>query len=90
MMTSTLRVSNAKAKRELLWTLATPTYREGISQLTQVRGRRGQRGDTKRWWRSTNEQIGIYLTPEDHDRGVAGHTAVLAAADAWRAGNGVV
>ncbi|MDF2704102.1 MAG: NAD-dependent epimerase/dehydratase family protein, partial [Rubrobacteraceae bacterium] len=30
MMTSTLRVSNARAKHELNWTLSVPTYRDGI------------------------------------------------------------
>jgi nucleoside-diphosphate-sugar epimerase len=90
MMTSTLRVSNAKAKRELLWTPATPTYHEGLSRLAQALGRRGQRSDTKRWWRSTKEQIRIYLTPEDHDRGVAGHITVLDMGDASRTGSGVI
>ena len=32
------RISNAKAKRELLWTLSAPTYREGISRLVQALG----------------------------------------------------
>ena len=34
MMTSTLRVSNAKAKRELGWTPSSPTYRDGIRRMT--------------------------------------------------------
>ena len=33
-MTSTLRVSNAKAKRELLWMPSAPTYRDGIRHMT--------------------------------------------------------
>ena len=33
MMTSTLRVSNAKAKRELDWTPSVPTYRQGIERV---------------------------------------------------------
>jgi hypothetical protein len=32
------RISNAKAKRELLWTPSAPTYREGISRLVQALG----------------------------------------------------
>jgi nucleoside-diphosphate-sugar epimerase len=32
-MTSTLRASNAKAKAELDWEPATPTYREGIARI---------------------------------------------------------
>jgi nucleoside-diphosphate-sugar epimerase len=32
------RISNAKTKRELLWTPSTPTYREGISRLVQALG----------------------------------------------------
>jgi nucleoside-diphosphate-sugar epimerase len=32
------RISNAKAKRELLWTPSAPTYREGISRLVQSLG----------------------------------------------------
>jgi nucleoside-diphosphate-sugar epimerase len=41
MMLGDHRLSNAKAKRELLWTPAAPTYREGISQLVQALGGRG-------------------------------------------------
>ena len=33
MLMSTLRVSNAKAKRELLWTPSAPTYRDGIWRM---------------------------------------------------------
>lgn len=33
MMTSTLRVSNARARRELDWTPSTPTYRDGIQLM---------------------------------------------------------
>jgi nucleoside-diphosphate-sugar epimerase len=40
-MLGTYRLSNAKAKRELGWTLTTPTYREGISRLVQALGERG-------------------------------------------------
>ena len=32
------RISNAKAKRELIWTPSAPTYREGISRLVQSLG----------------------------------------------------
>jgi nucleoside-diphosphate-sugar epimerase len=35
------RLSNAKAKRELLWTPAVPTYREGISRLVEALGEEG-------------------------------------------------
>ena len=35
MMTSTLRVSNAKAKRELGWAPSYPTYRQGIDKVTE-------------------------------------------------------
>jgi nucleoside-diphosphate-sugar epimerase len=35
------RLSNAKAKRELGWTPAAPTYREGISRLVEVLGDEG-------------------------------------------------
>jgi len=35
------RLSNAKAKRELLWTPTAPTYREGISRLAQALSERG-------------------------------------------------
>ena len=90
MMTSTLRVSNAKAKRELLWTPATPTYREGIPRLAQALGRKGPTWRHERWWRSTKEQIGIFLTSEEHARSVAAHTAVFNTADASRAGNGAM
>ncbi len=37
-LTSTLRVSNAKAKRELGWTPSAPTYREGIARAAQALG----------------------------------------------------
>jgi nucleoside-diphosphate-sugar epimerase len=40
MMLGDHRLSNAKAKRELLWTPAAPTYREGISRLAQALGER--------------------------------------------------
>ena len=33
MMTSTLRVSNARAKRKLDWIPSTPTYRDGIRRM---------------------------------------------------------
>jgi len=33
MMTSTLRASNAKAKRELGWVLSYPTYRQGVARV---------------------------------------------------------
>jgi nucleoside-diphosphate-sugar epimerase len=36
MLTSTLRVSNAKAKRELGWAPSVPTYREGIRRTVQA------------------------------------------------------
>jgi nucleoside-diphosphate-sugar epimerase len=39
MMLGDHRISNAKAKRELLWTPTAPTYREGISRLAQALGR---------------------------------------------------
>ena len=35
------RISNAKAKRELLWKPTAPTYREGISRLVEVLGDEG-------------------------------------------------
>jgi nucleoside-diphosphate-sugar epimerase len=35
-LTSTVRVSNAKAKRELGWTPSAPTYREGIERTAQA------------------------------------------------------
>jgi len=38
MMLGDHRISNAKAKRELLWTPSAPTYREGISRLVQALG----------------------------------------------------
>jgi nucleoside-diphosphate-sugar epimerase len=41
MMLGDHRLSNAKAKRELLWMPSAPTYREGISQLVQALGERG-------------------------------------------------
>jgi hypothetical protein len=41
MMMGTHRLSNAKAKRELLWTPATPTYRAGIARLVEAPGERG-------------------------------------------------
>jgi nucleoside-diphosphate-sugar epimerase len=34
MMTSTLRVSNARAKHELAWIPSTPTYRDGVQRMT--------------------------------------------------------
>jgi nucleoside-diphosphate-sugar epimerase len=36
MMTSTLRVSNARARRELGWTPSMPTYRDGIRRMTTL------------------------------------------------------
>jgi nucleoside-diphosphate-sugar epimerase len=36
MMTSTLRVSNAKAKAELGWEPETPTYRHGIARIADA------------------------------------------------------
>jgi nucleoside-diphosphate-sugar epimerase len=36
MMTTTLRVSNAKAKRELGWAPSLPTHRDGIRRMTAV------------------------------------------------------
>ena len=35
MMTSTLRVSNAKAKADLGWQPSVPTYREGIARVVE-------------------------------------------------------
>jgi len=37
-LTSTVRVSNAKAKRELGWTPSAPTYRDGIARTAQALG----------------------------------------------------
>jgi hypothetical protein len=34
MLTSTLRVSNAKAKTDLTWEPSAPTYRDGIARIT--------------------------------------------------------
>ena len=34
MMTSTLRVSNASARKELGWTPSMPTYGDGIQRMT--------------------------------------------------------
>ena len=36
MMTSTLRVSNAKAKADLGWEPRVPTYREGIARIADT------------------------------------------------------
>ena len=36
MMTSSLRVSNARARRELEWTPSMPTYRDGVRRMTTV------------------------------------------------------
>ena len=36
MMTSTLRVSNARARRELEWTPSMPTYRAGVRRMTDA------------------------------------------------------
>ncbi|MGW9193100.1 NAD-dependent epimerase/dehydratase family protein [Micromonospora chersina] len=38
MMTTSMRVSNAKAKRELGWAPAVPTYREGIPLIARATG----------------------------------------------------
>jgi hypothetical protein len=38
MVTSTLRVLNAKAKRELGWAPSYPTYRQGIEKVTKGDG----------------------------------------------------
>lgn len=38
MMTTSMRVSNAKAKRELGWAPAVPTYREGIPLVAEASG----------------------------------------------------
>jgi nucleoside-diphosphate-sugar epimerase len=37
MMASTLRVSNARARRELEWTPSMPTYRDGVRRMTAAR-----------------------------------------------------
>jgi hypothetical protein len=36
MMTSSFRLSNAKAKHDLGWTLSAPTYREGIARTVRA------------------------------------------------------
>jgi nucleoside-diphosphate-sugar epimerase len=41
MMMGAHRLSNAKAKRELLWKPTAPTYREGISRLAEALGEEG-------------------------------------------------
>jgi nucleoside-diphosphate-sugar epimerase len=46
MMTSALRVSNAKAKADLGWEPSVPTYREGIARIASTL-RRDRRGDRR-------------------------------------------
>jgi nucleoside-diphosphate-sugar epimerase len=43
LMTTSMRVSNAKARRELGWAPAVPTYREGIALVTKLGGDAGDK-----------------------------------------------
>jgi nucleoside-diphosphate-sugar epimerase len=47
MMTSTLRVSNARAKLELDWTPSLPSYRDGIRHMTDFHGVRSTQPDSR-------------------------------------------
>ncbi|HWS81940.1 MAG TPA: hypothetical protein VN178_13045 [Rubrobacter sp.] len=48
MMTSTLRASNARAKRELDWTPSLPSYRDGIRHMTAFHGVRSTQSDSRK------------------------------------------